>query len=106
MLSLTLLATAGTSFSYHALGTEPFWSVTITRRAIRLERPDAPPLVVRRPPARITRTGRRYAARAITIEIVRARCSDGMSDRLYPDTVAVRLHNTTLHGCGGQAIAP
>ncbi len=105
-MSLILLAAAATPLLYHALGTEPFWSVTITQRAIRLERPDTPPLVVRRPPARVTRKGRRYATRKITVEIVRARCSDGMSDRLYPDTVTVRLRHTTLHGCGGRAIAP
>ncbi len=99
-----LLAAAAVPATYSALGTEPFWHLAITRRTMRLTRPDAPPLVVRAPRPRPTRTGRRYTAPAMTVEIVRARCSDGMSDRVFPNRVTVRVRGTVLRGCGGTPL--
>lgn len=99
---LALLAAAiATPLPYKALGTEPFWSVTVTRGTIRLERPDAPPVVVRGVRRRIAGGGGRFVARGVRMDVVRRRCSDGMSDRVFPDTVTVRFRGALLKGCGG-----
>src|SRR3546814_15889387 len=37
----------------------------------------------------------------MTVDITRTPCSDGMSDRRYPDTVRVTTRRGTARGCGG-----
>src|SRR3546814_9150381 len=53
------------------------------------------------PDARPTFNGRRYETRQMTVDITRTPCSDGMSDRRYPDTVRVTTRRGTARGCGG-----
>ncbi len=103
MIALALLAAATPAADYRALGTEPFWSLTIARGRMRLSEPGRPDAVIATPPLRRTRAGRRYASRAVVVEIVRAACSDGMSDRRYPERVTVRWRGRVLKGCGGMA---
>jgi hypothetical protein len=44
-----------------------------------------------------------YQGRRINLNIVRGqRCSDGMSDRVYPDRVQVRVDERSFEGCGGE----
>ena len=88
--------------SYRALGTEPFWSLTIDRR-MTLDRVGQRALREAAPRARRIPGGTRYAGRLMSVDVVRRACSDGMSDRRYPDTVTVRVGRTTLRGCGGVA---
>jgi heat shock protein HslJ len=48
-----------------------------------------------------------YGGKRIHLNIVRnTRCSDGMSDRLYPDRVQVRVDNRSFEGCGGEGLMP
>jgi heat shock protein HslJ len=98
-----LAASPSTPADYRALGTEPFWSLTISGSRIRLSEPGRPNATVLAPRAQVTKRGRRYVARAVSVDIVREQCSDGMSDRSYPDRVTVRWRGRVLKGCGGMA---
>ncbi|MEH3036363.1 MAG: hypothetical protein PGN23_07730 [Sphingomonas adhaesiva] len=100
-MSALLLLTA-TASAYTALGTEPFWNLAIDRRRLRLDRLGQRPVVLPRPRLRISADARRFTARGMTVDVVRARCSDGMSDRIFPDRVTVRWRGQVLRGCGGR----
>lgn len=89
---------------YRALGTEPFWSLTIDRNRMRYQPADGQPVTAKTPKARTIAGGKHYQTRTITVSITHARCSDGMSDRIYPDTVTVRIGKLVRKGCGGAAI--
>lgn len=91
--------------TYRALGNEPFWSVTIENGTIRFEQPDSRPLIVKAPIPRPSFNGLRYETSRITVDVTRSRCSDGMSDRVYPDSVQVIVGRRTFNGCGGAAIS-
>lgn len=87
---------------YRAIGTEPFWAVTIRGDYLRLTRPDHDP-VDRRGVIR-TGDGRslRYQAADIAIVVTPGPCSDGMSDAVWPDRVQIAFAEGALKGCGGE----
>jgi uncharacterized membrane protein len=89
---------------YKALGTEPFWSLTIDSRTMRLESPDRAPVSVPTPKAIHGFAGEIYQTRRMNVNVVHKSCSDGMSDRTGRDTVTVTVDGRTLQGCGGDAI--
>lgn len=91
--------------SYRALGTEPFWNLSVTGQQVRYEEPGVAPLTLALPPVRTTSNGRRYEGRDILIDITRQPCSDGMSDRSYPERVMLTVRGRTLNGCGADAAA-
>jgi len=86
-----------------AIGAEPFWNLTI----------DGGRLGFREPDQASARTGsaRRslgdgglqlagtLAGETLRATIVAGRCSDGMSDRVYPYTASVRIGERLLSGC-------
>ena len=85
-----------------ALGTEPFWNVLIDQHHVTFIEPDqAQPLRDPRPQPVITAAGQTYQTARITVSIARGTCSDGMSDRVYPDIVRVTVGGRQLNGCGG-----
>jgi uncharacterized membrane protein len=86
---------------YHALGTEPFWSLTIDARQMTFTQPDAAPVQQPTPKAIIGFAGEIYRTPRIDVNIVHAPCSDGMSDRVYPDKVQVTVDGRQFNGCGG-----
>lgn len=86
---------------YHALGTEPFWNLLIDERNLTFVRPDMPPVTQPTPRVIIGIAGEIYQTARINVNIVHARCSDGMSDRVYPDKVQVTLDGRRFDGCGG-----
>ena len=45
--------------------------------------------------------GEIYNTPRIHVNIVHGRCSDGMSDRVYPDKVQVDVDGRRFNGCGG-----
>ena len=95
------------SADYRALGTEPFWSLTIGPSQIMYESAsDAKPAIYRTPEPRPSFNGTRYVGENIAIDITHSPCSDGMSDRRYADTVTVRMDAKTLNGCGGAILPP
>ena len=45
--------------------------------------------------------GEIYQTPRINVNIVHGQCSDGMSDRIYPDRVQVTVDGRRFEGCGG-----
>ena len=74
---------------YHALGTEPFWNLLIDEHDITFVQPEAQPIKQPTPKVIIGIAGEIYQTQRINVNIVHAQCSDGMSDRTYPDKVQV-----------------
>ncbi len=93
-----------------ALGTEPFWSVEITRDAIVYTRMDQAPRRAPNRGATVQGTVATYATstpyqEALNVTLIATECSDGMSDRVYPLTARVQLGADTLNGCAASASA-
>lgn len=85
---------------YRASGTEPFWTVAIEGDQLTYRPLEGPMISARVPVAEVTTGGRRYKTPRITLDIAHVRCSDGMSDRSYPDTVTATVDGRKLRGCG------
>lgn len=93
--------------SYKAIGTEPFWALELTGREMVFTEANAPGVRITEPQPRAIHgfAGDIYQGRRINLNIVRGqRCSDGMSDRVYPDRVQVRVDGRAFEGCGGVAV--
>jgi uncharacterized membrane protein len=93
-----------------ALGTEPFWSVTVDGTALTLKRPDAADLAFTAPgaamqPGRATWIAKAADGTQLTLTIYASDCSDGMSDRKYPWVAEVAVLNETLRGCANTTAA-
>jgi uncharacterized membrane protein len=86
---------------YHAVGTEPFWNLLIDERDVTFIAPEADPIRQPRPQAIIGIAGEIYQTPRIHVNIVHGQCSDGMSDRTYPDKVQVDVDGKRFNGCGG-----
>lgn len=86
---------------YHAVGTEPFWNLLIDEHNLTFTAPDAQPILQPTPRVIVGFAGEIYQTPRINVNIVHARCSDGMSDRVYPDKVQVRVDGREYNGCGG-----
>ena len=86
---------------YHAVGTEPFWNLLIDPINITFTQPDAQPITQRTPNAIIGVAGEIYQTQRINVNVVHGQCSDGMSDRSYPDKVQVTVDGKQYNGCGG-----
>ena len=86
---------------YHALGTEPFWNLLIDERDLTFTQPDGQPIRQPRPKVIIGIAGEIYQTPRINVNIVHVQCSDGMSDRTYPDKVQVTVDGRRFEGCGG-----
>ena len=86
---------------YHALGTEPFWSLIIDDRDVTFIPSEGQQVRQPRPQAMVGVAGEIYQTPRINVNIVHARCSDGMSDRVYPDKVQVSVDGRQFNGCGG-----
>ena len=86
---------------YHALGTEPFWNLLIDPVNLTFVQPDAQPILQRTPTVIHGVAGGIYQTARINVNIVHAPCSDGMSDRTYPDKVQVTVDGRQFNGCGG-----
>lgn len=85
---------------YRALGTEPFWSVTVKGSTATLERPDKTPAHY---PISRADDGRtvRYLGEGFSMVVTDGPCSDGMSDATWADRVSIAFGEGTLKGCGG-----
>src|SRR5690606_9513474 len=110
-LALAACATTGAApadESYHALGTEPFWSVTIGDGRMRYEAPDEETIEIATPAPRAIANGRRFESARVAMEVTRETRSDGMSDREYAVTERVPCpgDGRTREGCGGASLPP
>lgn len=86
---------------YRAIGTEPFWAVTVKGSVVTLERPDKAPVryaVSRHDDGRAIR----YLGVGFSMTVTEGPCSDGMSDAVWSDRVAIAFGEGTLSGCGGM----
>ncbi|VXC94948.1 META domain-containing protein [Sphingomonas sp. AX6] len=86
--------------AYRAVGTEPFWSLSITRDQIVYDDVERRRTAVRKPRPLNTNGNVFYRARGMTVIIRNQECTDGMSDRRFADTVRVKIGRRTLNGCG------
>ena len=106
----TVPATPGEpAATYRALGTEPFWSLTLDGREMVFTEAAVPNSRIAEPQPKAIHgfAGDIYQGRRINLNIVHGqRCSDGMSDRVYPDKVQVRVDGRSFEGCGGPAAMP
>jgi heat shock protein HslJ len=100
-LSACLTAPAPPPPPYHALGTEPFWNLLIDEHNLTFTQPDAQPILQPTHKVMVGFAGEIYQTPRIGVNIVHARCSDGMSDRSYPDKVQVTVDGRQFNGCGG-----
>ena len=89
---------------YRALGTEPFWDLTIGREMVFTDRGTGLTIVQPTPQVIGGVAGEIYRTQRLEVNIIHQRCSDGMSDRTYPDTVQVYADGRLYRGCGGAAI--
>ena len=95
---------AAAEAAYRAIGTEPFWAVTVTGSVATLDRPDKPPMrfaIVRSDDGRAVR----WLGDAFAMRAVEGTCSDGMSDAIWSDHVQLAFADGTLKGCGGVDMA-
>lgn len=90
---------------YRAIGTEPFWAVTIRGITATLERPDHPPMrfQVRRD---ADDRAIRYRGDGFSLTATEGPCSDGMSDAVWSDRVQIAFAGGSLKGCGGERAEP
>jgi heat shock protein HslJ len=86
---------------YHAVGNEPFWNLLIDEHDITFVQPEAQP--IRQPTPHVIHgiAGEIYQTPRINVNVVHSQCSDGMSDRVYPDKVQVTVDGRRFNGCGG-----
>lgn len=92
--------------TYRAVGTEPFWSLTLNGRDMIFTEAARPGqrIVVPQPRVIVGFAGEIYNTPRMGVNIVHSPCSDGMSDRIYPDKVQLRVDNRSFNGCGGDAV--
>ena len=85
---------------YRAIGTEPFWDLTFGTELVFTDRGNGV-AVTERPPVRfVPARGAVYRGRRIEVTITAGPCSDGMSDRVYPETVRLMVDGQPYRGCG------
>ena len=87
-----------------ALGTEPFWGIEISPAELVFTGVDRPEFHAPNPGAWIEGEIAVIKARdpqglALTIKLTPTKCSDGMSDWVYPLEAEVQLGAETLKGC-------
>ncbi len=90
--------------AWRALGTEPFWALDIDGRGLRFRTPDdTGGILWPAPGAAITGDTLRWTGEtergAIEARIWPARCSDGMSDRVWHHKARVGVEGTAYRGC-------
>lgn len=89
---------------YHATGTEPFWDLLIDEHDITFVQAGQQPIEQPTPAVSHVIGGLlydTYQTPRIKVNIVHAQCSDGMSDRVFPDEVQVTVDGRQFNGCGG-----
>ncbi|MBU7583151.1 MAG: hypothetical protein KAF91_09640 [Nostoc sp. TH1S01] len=104
--SSNLQAATPSSEKFVAVGTEPFWNVTVSKNGIVYSSPEVKkqtfpyvkPLTAEARPADLVRVYRLRGNNMLILEKVSA-CSDGMSDKNYPYSAVLILGNKVLEGC-------
>lgn len=89
--------------NYRAIGTEPFWDLEIGRDMVFTDRGNNVSVRQQTPRPINGTAGEIYRTQRLEVNIVHSQCSDGMSDRTYPDTVQVYVDGRLYRGCGAQS---
>ena len=89
--------------AFRALGTEPFWSASVAGTKLSYTTPEdqqGKSIAVTRSDGatRATLSGILAGAK-LALEVTPGKCSDGMSDRVYPFTATLTIGGETRHGC-------
>jgi len=93
--------------SYRAIGNEPFWGLTITDSQMTFDDFKGPAQIVQPTPVpKRGVAGETYQTPRLHVNVVHGQCSDGISDRVYPDKVQVTVDGRRVSGCGGPAVKP
>jgi heat shock protein HslJ len=92
--------------SYRALGTEPFWDLTIEHGTMFFDHGGEVTAKAKSYTARPSFNGWRYVANEMTVDVTFAECSDGMSEYSYKDSVIVMVGDRKYEGCGGGILPP
>lgn len=110
VLPFTLLlvtAPAAAAKPYGALGTEPFWSLSIAPKTMTFDLMDHPKMRQATPKPRKTKFGRIYWTKRMSVAIIENQpCSDGMSDYVYRDDLTVTVDGKKYLGCDGPRHLP
>ncbi|WP_022683663.1 hypothetical protein [Sphingobium bisphenolivorans] len=99
------LPAAASDNSYYAIGTEPFWAVTVRGSSASIDRADKEParVIV----SRAEEDGNvRYNGEGFTMTVTPGPCSDGMSDAVWSDRVTISFGDNVVKGCGGRRDDP
>ncbi len=96
-------ATPSDQGDYRAVGTEPFWDLTLGERMTFTDRGNNISVSELTPTAQNGVAGEMYTGRRLRVNVVHSKCSDGMSDRTFPDTVQVTVDGKLYQGCGAPA---
>ncbi len=86
--------------AYRAIGTEPFWAVTVRGDTATLERPDKA-AVRYRVREEADAAALRFLGEGFSMTVSDGPCSDGMSDAIWSDRVQIAFGEGVLKGCGG-----
>ena len=103
----TVLGEVNLEEPLRALGTEPFWAVTIDGNGLvysGVDRPEerAPNAGPQMAGTTATWSGQTDQGRVIRVTLIETQCSDGMSDRTYPLTARVEIGEELLNGCAAS----
>jgi heat shock protein HslJ len=87
---------------YRAVGQSADWTLVIDDRFLTfIPAPGAPPILQPAVEPIIGIAGEIYQTPRIGVNVVHAQCSDGRTDRVYPDRVQVDVDGRRYEGCGG-----
>ena len=87
---------------YRAVGQSADWTLIVDDRFITfIPGPGHQPLLQPAPKPIIGIAGEIYQTPRINVNIVHAQCSDGRTNRAYPDHVQVDVDGRRYNGCGG-----
>lgn len=94
---------------FRARGNEPGWALDVGEREMTLvadygERRVVAPTTVPTTSGDTTRWATSAQGHKIVVTVVDRLCHDGMSGFPFPRTVAVRLDERDLQGCGGESV--
>lgn len=87
---------------YRAVGQAADWTLIIDDRFVTfIAGPGQQPVLQPAPKPIIGIAGEIYQTPRINVNIVHAQCSDGRTNRAYPDRVQVDVDGRRYDGCGG-----
>ena len=92
---------------WSAVGTEPFWGLAVAEGRLDFDLNQTEIVYTApAPPPEPIANGYIYRTPRLVAEVRHEDCSDGMSDRIYADTVVVTIDGRRLEGCGEAVVPP